>query len=82
MRFFVKGSGLFVFHFADDIFMLQTVAGDFISVPEKAKHWFDMGTLPEFTCIRFFNNPAGWVAEYTGSTISRSFPDYDQLNLR
>ena len=79
VRFFVSGSGLFVFHFAPTVILLKTQAGDFISVPKNTHHWFDMGSEPNFTCIRFFSNQEGWVANYTGSEISAKFPTLDAL---
>jgi 1,2-dihydroxy-3-keto-5-methylthiopentene dioxygenase len=33
-----------------------------------------MGPNPYFIAIRLFTNPAGWVANYTGSEIATSFP--------
>ncbi|MGA1701788.1 MAG: cupin, partial [Candidatus Nanopelagicales bacterium] len=42
-------------------------------------HWFDMGTRPDFTAIRFFHDDDGWVGTFTGSDISTHFPTYDEL---
>ena len=53
--------------------------GDLISVPANTAHWFDMGSNPNFKCIRLFVVPEGWVGEFTGSNISEQFPDYDQF---
>jgi 1,2-dihydroxy-3-keto-5-methylthiopentene dioxygenase len=36
-----------------------------------------MGSAPQFTAIRFFDNPAGWVAEFTGDPIADRFPLLD-----
>jgi 1,2-dihydroxy-3-keto-5-methylthiopentene dioxygenase len=33
-----------------------------------------MGANPEFCAIRFFNNPNGWVAEFTGDQIAKYYP--------
>jgi 1,2-dihydroxy-3-keto-5-methylthiopentene dioxygenase len=33
-----------------------------------------MGAEPHFTAIRFFDNPQGWVAQFTGDPIAQSFP--------
>ncbi len=65
IRFFVEGSGLFYLHVQDEIYRVQCEQGDLISVPAEAPHWFDMGTEPRFTAIRFFTRPDGWVAQYT-----------------
>jgi len=74
VRFFVEGSGLFTMHVEDKVYGVLCEKGDLISVPANTRHWFDMGCQPEFTAIRFFNNPEGWVARYTGAVIAESFP--------
>jgi 1,2-dihydroxy-3-keto-5-methylthiopentene dioxygenase len=33
-----------------------------------------MGPNPTFTAIRMFNNPEGWVAQFTGDKIAADFP--------
>lgn len=76
VRFFVKGSGLFTLHIDNKVYALTAEAGDLISVPANTPHWFDMGEQPAFTCIRLFNNPEGWVANYTGNDIADNFPRY------
>jgi 1,2-dihydroxy-3-keto-5-methylthiopentene dioxygenase len=47
---------------------------DLISVPAGTRHWFDMGEHPHFVAIRLFNNPEGWVAQFTGEDIAGRFP--------
>ena len=37
----------------------------------------DMGPEPSFVAIRLFINPAGWVAQLTGSDIAQRFPRYE-----
>jgi 1,2-dihydroxy-3-keto-5-methylthiopentene dioxygenase len=37
-----------------------------------------MGENPYFKCIRLFTTEDGWVAEFTGSNIAKSFPSFDQ----
>lgn len=74
IRFFVRGQGLFVLHIDGKIFSILCQKDDLISVPANIKHWFDMGPNPEFTVIRIFDNPAGWVAKYTGDMIANQFP--------
>jgi 1,2-dihydroxy-3-keto-5-methylthiopentene dioxygenase len=32
-----------------------------------------MGPNPRFVAIRFFNDPEGWVAQYTGNDIADRF---------
>jgi 1,2-dihydroxy-3-keto-5-methylthiopentene dioxygenase len=77
VRFFVHGQGLFVIHAAGKVYSMLCEKDDLISVPAKTKHWFDMGPNPNFTAIRLFNNPEGWVASFTGDNIADRFPFLD-----
>jgi 1,2-dihydroxy-3-keto-5-methylthiopentene dioxygenase len=77
VRFFVEGRGAFYLHANDRVYQTVCVRGDLISVPAGTKHWFDMGADPEFTAIRLFIEPAGWVANFTGDTIASRFPKLD-----
>jgi len=79
VRFFVQGSGLFYMHLEDEVFVVGCEKDDLISVPAGTKHWFDMGDTPDFTCIRLFTNPDGWVAQYTEDNIADSFPRFEDL---
>jgi 1,2-dihydroxy-3-keto-5-methylthiopentene dioxygenase len=79
VRFFVEGRGLFCLHIGDAVLQLLCEAGDWISVPAGTKHWFDMGPEPHFCALRFFDNPAGWVAEFTGDQIADHYPRLDDL---
>lgn len=79
VRFFVDGSGLFYLHVGDKVYMVFCERGDLISVPANTTHWFDMGENPFFKCIRLFTTPDGWVGNFTGSEIAKSFPSYDQF---
>lgn len=74
VRFFVAGSGQFTLHVGDRIYDVLCEKGDLIGVPAGARHWFDMSEAPHFVAIRLFNNPAGWVAEFTGDDIALRFP--------
>lgn len=77
IRFFVAGSGLFTVHKNGYVYNILCVEGDLINVPAGTTHWFDMGPDPRFVAIRIFNNPAGWVANFTGSDIADKFPRYE-----
>ena len=79
VRFFVRGQGLFYIHVDDKVYCVLCEKGDLISVPANTRHWFDMGTRPQLTCIRLFTTPEGWVANYTGDNIARRFPSFDDL---
>ncbi|MNL17752.1 Acireductone dioxygenase [compost metagenome] len=74
VRFFVAGSGLFVLHAEGRVYAALCEKDDLISVPAGIRHWFDMGSAPTFTCIRLFNDPAGWVAQFSGDDIAGRFP--------
>jgi len=78
VRFFVEGRGLFYLHVGANVYAVLCEQGDLISVPANTTHWFDMGENPKFTCIRFFTTPDGWVADFTGSEIAKTFPTFDQ----
>ena len=74
VRFFVGGRGLFSLHVGERVYCVLCEKGDLISVPAGTPHWFDMGEEPHFMCIRLFNNPEGWVAQYSGDAIADEFP--------
>ena len=74
VRFFVRGAGLFYLHTEKKVYVVYCQRNDLINVPAKMKHWFDMGENPSFTCIRLFNDPKGWEADYTGDPLASRFP--------
>ncbi|KAF0806364.1 ARD/ARD' family protein [Alcanivorax xiamenensis] len=73
VRFFVEGQGLFTLHIGNQVYEVLCTKGDLLSVPANTPHWFDMGPNPRFVAIRLFNNPEGWVANFTGSDIAGRF---------
>ncbi len=77
VRFFVRGEGLFTLHAAGRVWNVLCREGDLMSVPAGMTHWFDMGAAPDFTAIRMFVNPDGWVAAFTGSDIAERFPRHE-----
>ena len=78
VRFFVEGRGSFYLRDAGKVYQVVCVRGDLIGVPAGTRHWFDMGSDPEFTAIRLFINPEGWVAKFTGDPIAERFPKLDE----
>ena len=36
-----------------------------------------MCARPHFQAIRFFTNPEGWVASFTGSAIAQRYPRFE-----
>ena len=79
IRYFVAGSGVFYLHVDGRVHAMLCTEGDLLSVPALTTHWFDMGTSPDFTAIRFFHDDDGWVGTFTGSDISTFFPTFDEL---
>lgn len=75
-RFFVEGDGAFYLHIGRRVFQIVCEAGDLLNIPAGTPHWFDMGADPEFTAIRLFTQPDGWVAHATGDPIADRFPRY------
>lgn len=77
VRFFVEGAGLFCLHIGDKVYQVLCEKNDLISIPEGTPHWFDMGSQPHFTAIRIFDNPEGWIAQFTGDNIAEHYPRLD-----
>jgi 1,2-dihydroxy-3-keto-5-methylthiopentene dioxygenase len=79
VRLFVDGAGVFYLRLGGRVHAVLCTAGDLMSVPKGTRHWFDMGTTPDFTAIRFFHDEDGWVGDFTGDDIALHFPDFDTL---
>lgn len=79
VRYFVAGSGIFYLHVNGKVHAVLCEAGDLLSVPENTTHWFDMGTRPDFTAIRFFHDDDGWIGDFTGDPIAERIPDFDTI---
>lgn len=84
VRYFIDGSGAFYLRLQRPdsrvaVHIVMCEAGDFLSVPRGTRHWFDMGTRPRFGAIRFFQDPEGWVGDFTGDPIAERFPTFDEL---
>lgn len=75
IRFFVDGEGEFFFHLSDrkEVFSLLCQKGDFISVPKGYTHWFDLAPKYYVKAIRVFQNPEGWVANYTNTGTEKRY---------
>ena len=73
VRFFVHGQGSFILHVDGRVYDAHCTAGDLIAVPNGIPHWFDAGVEPFVTALRVFTDTSGWVAHYTGSSISERF---------
>jgi len=79
VRLFVEGCGCFYLHLGDKVYAVVCEAGDLLSVPVGTRHWFDMGIVPRFCAIRFFQKPDGWVADFTGDPVATRIPTLDAL---
>ncbi len=79
VRFFVEGRGLFCLHLGGEVLQVLCERNVCIAVPGGTRHWFDMGPEPQFCALRFFANPDGWVANFTGDGIAQNFPLLDEL---
>ena len=77
VRFFVEGRGAFYLRAETGVYRVVCERGDLLGVPAGTRHWFDMGADPEFTAIRLFTNPSGWVARFTGDPVARRVPEID-----
>lgn len=77
IRFFQAGAGLFTLREGGRVYAVLCTAGDMISVPAGMRHWFDMGPRPDFTAMRFFRTPDGWVGDFTGDPIAERFPRHE-----
>ncbi|WP_405164162.1 cupin domain-containing protein [Nocardia sp. NBC_01499] len=79
VRFFVEGRGCFYLHLGDKVYAVVCEQGDLISVPAGTTHWFDMGEVPRFCAIRFFEEEDGWIGDFTGNLIAERMPTLDEL---
>lgn len=75
-RLFAEGSGAFYLHLGGKVLVMVCGRGDYLRVPAGTRHWFDMGPDPDFTAVRLFTDPAGWVASFTGESIADRFPKF------
>jgi 1,2-dihydroxy-3-keto-5-methylthiopentene dioxygenase len=75
-RLFAEGRGAFYLHTGGKVLVVVCERGDYLRVPAGTRHWFDMGPDPEFTAVRLFTDPAGWVASFTGEAIADRFPRF------
>jgi 1,2-dihydroxy-3-keto-5-methylthiopentene dioxygenase len=76
VRFFADGAGVFYLHLDGHVHAVLCEGGDLLGVPRGTRHWFDMGSRPSFTAVRFFHLDDGWVADFTGDPIADRFPDF------
>lgn len=75
VRFIVKGRGLFHIHPQDgrDVFSIEMIAGDWISVPAGTKHWFDFCQERSIRAIRLFQDKTGWTPYYVEAGVHEAY---------
>lgn len=66
VRYILDGDGIFRIVTGEQAVQLRVSAGDFIAVPARVEHSFELGEAQRIKAIRYFSDPAGWVAEFTG----------------
>ncbi|MFH9426361.1 1,2-dihydroxy-3-keto-5-methylthiopentene dioxygenase [Streptomyces sp. NPDC017529] len=79
VRFFAGGTGCFYLHSQNRVYAVLCTAGDLISVPARTAHWFDMGSEPDFTAVRFFRSADGWIGTFLPHSLAARFPTMDEL---
>jgi 1,2-dihydroxy-3-keto-5-methylthiopentene dioxygenase len=79
VRFFTAGHGCFYLRLGGRVYAVVCERGDLLSVPAGVRHWFDMGSVPDFCAIRFFREEDGWVGDFTGDPLGERIPTLDEL---
>ncbi|MHB8564047.1 MAG: cupin domain-containing protein [Acidiferrobacteraceae bacterium] len=66
VRYVLEGRGYFGFVEPDGCqFLLEVSAGDYLNVPARTEHWFEMKQSRRIKAVRYFTDTAGWVPVYT-----------------
>ena len=66
VRYILAGRGYFGFVEPDGgQFLLEVAAGDYINVPARAEHWFEMKDSKRIKAVRYFIDTTGWTPVYT-----------------
>lgn len=78
-RFFLCGKALIYVHLNERIHIVECNAGDFIVIPPKIPHWFDMGPKPKYACLRWFTSREGTHKQFTGSYMAESTPRWEAI---
>ena len=74
VRFVIRGRGLFhIRPKSGPVVAIEVEAGDLLRVPRGTWHWFDLCTERQIRCIRLFQDPSGWIPNYTESGVDRDF---------
>ncbi len=66
VRYVLAGRGYFGFVEPNGgQFLLEVSAGDYINVPAKTEHWFEMKDSRRIKAVRYFIDTSGWTPVYT-----------------
>src|SRR3989344_1769407 len=66
VRYILAGRGYFGFVEPDGTqFLFEVSAGDYINVPAKTEHWFEMKDSKRIKAVRYFIDNSGWTPVYT-----------------
>ena len=78
---YVQGCLYYYIHLPQlkQVVRIVTPKGCLIVLPDKAKHWADIGTRNDLIVIRFFGTKHGWSAKYTKSGTDTKFPRQSAL---
>ncbi|MDR3467911.1 MAG: cupin domain-containing protein [Xanthobacteraceae bacterium] len=66
VRYILDGAGIFRILVAGGPADLHVGPGDFINVPSGLEHSFRLTEIQRIKAIRYFSDPSGWAAEFTG----------------
>ena len=66
VRYILAGRGYFGFVEPDSTqFLFEVSAGDYINVPARTEHWFEMKDSRRIKAVRYFIDNSGWTPVYT-----------------
>jgi 1,2-dihydroxy-3-keto-5-methylthiopentene dioxygenase len=66
VRYILDGAGVFSVIVDEEPADLHVGPGDYVNVPAGLEHNFRLGDAHRIKAIRYFSDPSGWVAEFTG----------------
>jgi cupin superfamily acireductone dioxygenase involved in methionine salvage len=66
VRHILDGAGVFGVIVDGKSADLHVGPGDFVAVPAGLEHNFRLTEARQIKAVRYFSDPAGWVAEFTG----------------
>tara|TARA_R110002049_G_scaffold7928_3_gene44503 strand:- start:1389 stop:1970 length:582 start_codon:yes stop_codon:yes gene_type:complete len=79
VRFFLGGKVLIYLNIDERIHILECSSGDFVFIPAGVKHWMDIGPMPDFTMIRWFNSKKAFINNFTESFAAEATPRWETI---